>query len=91
MLVYYGASGQDAGVEVGLAAGAGLPVMGILGPLEGPGLMLHGAVTHWADSVEDGLNIIHRVVEHAANSLRDLDAEPDTAVRRLCAKLKRFK
>ena len=44
LVIYYGASGQDAGVEVGLAAGAGVPVLGIRGPLEGPGLMLHGAV-----------------------------------------------
>jgi hypothetical protein len=91
MLVYYGASGQDAGVEIGLAAGAGVPVMGIRGPLEGPGLMLHGAVTHWVDSVEECLDVIRNIVEHAVDGLRSLDSEPDTAVRRLCAKLKRFK
>ena len=29
LVIYYGASGQDAGVEVGLAAGAGVPVLGL--------------------------------------------------------------
>ncbi|GHU90054.1 hypothetical protein AGMMS49925_01750 [Deltaproteobacteria bacterium] len=33
------------GVEIGLAVDAGVPVLGIRGPLEGSGLMLHGAVT----------------------------------------------
>jgi hypothetical protein len=91
MLVYYGASGQDAGVEVGLASGAGLPVLGIRGPLEGPGLMLHGAVTHWTDCVEEALGIIGSVARHAARALENLESEPDAVVRRLCKKLKRFR
>ncbi|MDR3320794.1 MAG: translation initiation factor 2 [Desulfovibrio sp.] len=90
MLVYYGASGQDAGVEVGLAVGAGLPILGIRGPLEGPGLMLHGAVTQWTDNVEEALSITGRVVTHAAQSLANLDSEPVAAVRSICEKLKRF-
>lgn len=61
LLIYYGASGQDAGVEVGLAAAAGVPVLGIRGPLEGPGLMLHGAVDVWVDSVEEALGIIEEM------------------------------
>ncbi|MDR2054589.1 MAG: translation initiation factor 2 [Desulfovibrio sp.] len=91
MLIYYGASGQDAGVEVGLAAGAGLPVLGIRGPLEAPGLMLHGAVTHWADGVEEALEIVGGVVRHAASALESLESEPDAVVLRLCEKLKRFR
>lgn len=55
VVLYLGASGQDAGVEVGIACGEGRPVLGIRGPLESPGLMLHGAVTLWVDSVEDAL------------------------------------
>lgn len=55
LVIYYGASGQDAGVEVGLAAAAGVPVLGIRGPLEAPGLMLHGAATVWVDSIERAL------------------------------------
>ena len=58
LVVYYGASGQDAGVEVGLATGAGVPVLGIRGPLEAPGLMLHGAGTVWVDSVEQALELV---------------------------------
>ena len=58
LLIYFGESGQDAGVEVGMACGAGLPILGIRGPLEAPGLMLHGAVTTWAESIEDALDIL---------------------------------
>lgn len=58
LLIYYGESGQDAGVEVGLAAGAGIPILGIRGPLEGPGLMLHGAVSQWADSIEEAIELL---------------------------------
>lgn len=89
IVIYYGASGQDAGVEVGLAAGAGVPVLGIRGPLEGPGLMLHGAVNVWVDGVEQALEIIGRVLGHAANRRADLDSETDEAARRLCRALRR--
>ena len=65
LVVYYGASGQDAGVEVGLATGAGVPVLGIRGPLEAPGLMLHGAGTAWVDSVEEALELVARLMELA--------------------------
>ncbi|MDE7241901.1 MAG: translation initiation factor 2 [Desulfovibrio sp.] len=65
LVVYYGASGQDAGVEVGLAAGAGVPVLGIRGPLEAPGLMLHGAGTAWVDSVEEALGLVARLARLA--------------------------
>ncbi len=63
LVIYYGASGQDAGVEVGLAAAAGVPVLGIRGPLEAPGLMLHGAGTAWVDSVEEALELTTRLVQ----------------------------
>lgn len=53
LVIYYGASGQDAGVEVGLAAAAGVPVLGLAGPLEAPGLMLYGAVGRWVQDVAD--------------------------------------
>lgn len=61
LLIYFGASGQDAGVEVGMASAAGVPVLGIRGPLEAPGLMLHGAVDRWATSVEYALRIVSHV------------------------------
>lgn len=63
LVIYYGASGQDAGVEIGMASAAGAPILGIRGPLEGPGLMLHGAVSVW---VNDSLE----AVEAAAGLLR---------------------
>ena len=83
LVIYYGASGQDAGVEVGLAAGAGVPVLGIRGPLEGPGLMLHGAVCLWVDGAEEALDLVERVLAHAGTGWTALDAEADGAVRRL--------
>jgi len=68
LVIYLGASGQDAGVEVGIAYGAGLPVLGIRGPLESPGLMLHGAVTRWVDSIENAVSIVTRVSAAADHS-----------------------
>lgn len=58
LVIYFGQSGQDAGVEVGLARAAGVPVLGILGPLETPGLMLHGAVTLWARDIAEAYDCI---------------------------------
>lgn len=63
LVIYFGSSGQDAGVEVGLAHSAGVPVLGIRGPLEAPGLMLHGAVDLWAETVEDALTMLE-TLEH---------------------------
>lgn len=84
LLVYFGASGQDAdglcpsrtegasggaalrsqidaGVEVGMAAVSGIPILGIRGPLEAPGLMLHGAITQWCDDAETAVRHIARL------------------------------
>lgn len=58
VVVYLGASGQDAGVEVGLAAGAGTPVLGVRGPLEAPGLMLHGAAGLWCCDIQEAVHVI---------------------------------
>ena len=83
LVIYYGASGQDAGVEVGLAAGAGVPVLGIRGPLEGPGLMLHGAVSHWVDSAEEALEAVAALLRHKEQSWKELNAEPHEGLRRM--------
>ncbi|ATD80545.1 MULTISPECIES: hypothetical protein [Desulfovibrio] len=91
MVIYYGASGQDAGVEVGLAAGAGVPVLGICGPLEGPGLMLHGAVSHWVDSAEEALDAIAALVRHKEADWEMLPAEPQEGIRRMGLALGRKK
>lgn len=89
LLVYFGASGQDAGVEVGLACGAGIPVLGVRGPLEAPGLMLHGAMTAWADSVEETLDVLRTVATHAARNGQSLSTEPDERIVALCAFLQK--
>ena len=90
MVIYYGTSGQDAGVEVGLAAGAGVPLLGIRGPLEAPGLMLHGAMTCWVDEVEDAVSLVRALLAQ----LR-ADTPPDPAgpenLRILLAALRRRK
>lgn len=87
ILVYFGASGQDAGVEVGIACGAGVPVLGIRGPLEAPGLMLHGAMTTWAENIEEALALLQQVAVHAGQACQQLDAEPDPRVRALCGRI----
>lgn len=61
LMVYLGHSGQDAGVEVGLARAAGVPILGILGPLEAPGLMLHGAVSLWVRDIADACEHIAKL------------------------------
>jgi len=88
VVIYYGASGQDAGVEVGLAAGAGVPVLGIRGPLEGPGLMLHGAVGGWVDSVEEALDVVAIMIAYARDGWRGVEGEQNAVVRRLGEKLR---
>ena len=72
IVIYYGESGQDAGVEIGMAAAAGATVLGLAGPLESPGLMLHGAISQWAASVPDLLILIEALVRCKA----DLQAPP---------------
>ena len=85
VVVYYGASGQDAGVEVGLAAAAGAPVLGIRGPLESPGLMLHGAADVWTEDAGAALEILRRLRLLCLDESLPLDAEGE-AVRKLALK-----
>ena len=61
VVVYLGHSGQDAGVEVGLAVGAGVPVIGVAGPLEAAGLMLHGAVNLWCRDIQEAVSLLSRL------------------------------
>ena len=62
LVVYFGASGQDAGVEIGMASAVGAPILGIRGPLESPGLMLHGAVTAWVEDAESAILAVEGLV-----------------------------
>lgn len=61
VVVYLGQSGQDAGVEVGIAAGAGVPIIGVRGPLEAPGLMLHGAVNVWCGDIQEVICLLEEL------------------------------
>lgn len=72
LVIYYGESGQDAGVEVGMAAGAGVPILGIRGPLEGAGLMLHGAVTVWVEDAENALEVAEEFINALKSEKREL-------------------
>ena len=63
VVIYLGASGQDAGVEVGIAVGAGVPVIGVAGPLEAPGLMLNGAVSKWCADLPEAGHLICAMVQ----------------------------
>ncbi len=87
VLLYFGESGQDAAVEVGLAAGAGVPVLGIRGPLESPGLMLHGVAAVWVEQIEEALHLMQQVGNHAQSQGALLEHEQDPRVRALCRKI----
>lgn len=80
LVIYFGASGQDAGVEIGLAAGVGAPILGIRGPLESPGLMLHGAVTAWVEDSADAIDAVEGII--AARQGRSLP-DPGSVADRL--------
>lgn len=45
-------------MEVGLALGAGVEVIGLAGPLESPGPMLHGAISVWAADITELLALV---------------------------------
>lgn len=79
LVIYYGESGQDAGVEIGLASARGAPILGIRGPLEAPGLMLHGAVHAWVDSIESALSSVRALLTLSNNNFIPFSGETDPA------------
>lgn len=83
-LIYLGSSGQDAGVEVGMARACGVPVLGIRGPLEAPGLMLHGAASVWVETVEKALDLLAEAARWAR--MPDGPDRAPEAVRKLLGK-----
>lgn len=83
LVIYYGESGQDAGVEVGIAASANVPVLGIRGPLEQPGLMLHGAVSCWLANAEDVLPAVERLIRHKKEHWANLRSERQEHIRKI--------
>jgi hypothetical protein len=52
LVVYLGPAGQDAACEVGIAYCSGVPVYGLAGPLERPGLILSRCVARWFTQFE---------------------------------------
>ncbi len=61
LVIYLGASGQDAGVEIGMAKANNIPILGIRGPLEAVGLMLHGSCTYWVDTIQNALVVLKQL------------------------------
>lgn len=66
LVIYLGASGQDAGVEVGMARASGIPVLAVRGPLESPGLMLYGAAEVWVENIDSALHILESLPQHVS-------------------------
>lgn len=87
LVIYYGASGQDAGVEIGLASASGVPILGICGPLEAPGLMLHGAVHAWVESVEEALRAVKALLALENDHCTSFNQGYGTAVKTLAKAL----
>jgi len=63
LVIYLGASGQDSGTEVGIAYNAGVPVYGLSGPLEAPGLILARAVSRWFGKTSELLAVVEEFAE----------------------------
>ena len=61
-MLYLGDSGKDCAVQVGMAKAIGTPVMGIAGPLEETGLMLHNAVALWVPGPFEAISRIRRML-----------------------------
>lgn len=87
LVIYYGASGQDAGVEVGMASACGAPVLGIEGPLEAPGLMLNGAVDVWVNSPEDALTTVQHLLLLRKDIVPECSTEQLKNARKLLGRL----
>lgn len=63
LVIYLGQAGQDAACEVGIAWNAGVPVYGLGGPLEAPGLILSRSVSQWFNSTPDLLAAVEAFAE----------------------------
>lgn len=84
LVVYYGESGKDSAVLVGMAKAIGIPILGLPGPLEKEGLILRHAVSLW---VESPLQALRRIKTVARCHLHDDRERPCTKCRseRICA------
>lgn len=88
IVIYYGSSGQDAGVEVGMASASGVPILGIRGPLEAPGLMLHGAVTAWIEDTAQTIKIMKQLLNIKSANWSGIEQVNSPEVKILAEKMK---
>lgn len=63
LVIYLGPAGQDAAAEVGIAHASGVPVLGLAGPLEAPGLILTRCVYRWARNTAELFVAVGELVE----------------------------
>ena len=52
LIAYIGPGGCDASAELGMAFASGVPVWGVLGPNEQPGVMIKGCVARWFPTLD---------------------------------------
>ncbi len=75
IVIYLGQSGQDAGVEIGMACAKNIPILGIRGPLESAGLMLYGSCTHWVEDIGSALNLMSEIKDISQEKLHNFFVE----------------
>lgn len=81
LMVYLGDSGKDTAVQIGMAKAIGTPILGIAGPLEEPGLMLHSAVAAWVPGPFEAIGRIKRMARCRLHGEADQDCRSCLAER----------
>ena len=81
IMLYLGDSGKDCAVQVGMAKAIGTPVMGIAGPLEDLGLMLHNAVALWVSGPFEAIGRIKHMARCRLHGEADQDCRSCLAER----------
>ena len=81
LMVYLGDSGKDTAVQIGMAKAIGTPILGIAGPLEEPGLMLHSAVAEWVPGPFEAIGRIKRMARCRLHGEADQDCRSCRAER----------
>ena len=81
LMVYLGDSGKDTAVQIGMAKAIGTPVLGIAGPLEELGLMLHSAVAAWVPGPFEAIGRIKHMARCRLHGEADQDCRSCLAER----------
>jgi hypothetical protein len=76
LVIYLGPAGQDAACEVGMAYVSGVPVIGLRGTLEAPGLILTRAVTCWVAGMRGLFEAVEALAEHGTLGLMRYERFP---------------